>query len=60
MFASWAFSLFEYRLFREASLNGKPAPDPNRVVSVQHQEIAVAFGLSPTSVPSSYRFPSGT
>jgi hypothetical protein len=41
-------------------VNGRRAPDPNRVVLTQHLEIAVALGPPPQPVPSSYRFPSGT
>jgi hypothetical protein len=37
-------------------VDGKPAADPNRIVLTQHLEIAVAFGLPPKPVPSSYRF----
>jgi hypothetical protein len=40
-------------------VNGKRAGDPNLVLLAPHQQIVVAFGLSPKPVPASYSFPAG-
>ena len=62
-FAVWGVRLTKTCLAGECGksklhffVDGKPAPDPNRIVLTHHQEIAVAFGPPPKPVPSSYRF----
>jgi hypothetical protein len=65
-FAVWAVPLSAKQI---GSLNAKPVrawvngkavnADPTRIVLVAHQEIVIAYGAAPKSVPSSYTFPEG-
>jgi hypothetical protein len=63
VFAVWGVRLTKTCLADECGegklhffVDGKPAADPNRIVLIQHLEIAVVFGPPPQPVPSSYGF----
>ena len=65
-FAVWAVPLSATQIGSlkgkrvRAWVNGKPVnADPTRIILAAHQEIVLAYGAAPKTVPSKYDFPEG-